>query len=316
MACILATATEIRDEIGQLMAPGTRRVAIVAFVGSGASAYIPRPKGAMIVCWPKAGGTTPSAVRDLIGRGANVLFADKVHMKLYWARGRGAIVGSANLSTNALGSGGLKELAVKVSDKSISIDALLKNVRPRAVTEKELNELERAHRRLGRQFTGHEPSIDYNQWFESKHRNKWRLGWWDEPCDYSKKAISKAKSEYGRTPLNAIWGRPSDYTRNDWILNFRLTNKGARELKWLQVDFTVHAGTRKDMFPYEAVQVRTMKECTVPPFSLSGRFIGALNRACQRFGIKRLKNLKSVRPPIQFLELLAEEFGTQRARKT
>jgi len=193
-------------------------------------------------------------------------------MKLYWAHGRGAIIGSANLSTNALGSGGLKELAVRVPDKAVPIAAILRAVRPRAVSEKELNKLERAHRRLGRQFTGSEPRIGYKEWFESKHRNRWKLGWWVEPVGFSKKAKNHAKEDFGRAPINSIWGHGTDFTRDDWILTFRLSDKRAWEPRWLYVNFVVRAGDKKETFPYEAVQVWKMKECTIPPFSLRRGF--------------------------------------------
>lgn len=78
--------------------------------GNGADAYIRNPKGVEILCWPKAGSTNPDALRDLINRGAIVKFVDDLHMKVYWSK-KGVVVTSANLSTNALGSGSLKSLA-------------------------------------------------------------------------------------------------------------------------------------------------------------------------------------------------------------
>jgi hypothetical protein len=92
-----------------------RRVAIVGYVGPGANFYLGDPQGIEIICWPRAGGTNAAAVRDLVKRGAVISFADRVHMKLYWSRGGDAVIGSPNLSTNALGAGDLKELALRVA---------------------------------------------------------------------------------------------------------------------------------------------------------------------------------------------------------
>ena len=108
------------------MAPGGgRRVAISAFVGDGARAFIRKPLGVEIICWPRAGGTNPLELNRLKNAGAHISFADRLHMKVYWAAKRGAIVGSANLSTNALGAGGLKEFGVLLPPGSIDIDELI-----------------------------------------------------------------------------------------------------------------------------------------------------------------------------------------------
>lgn len=75
MGKILCNSAEIRQEIIQLFkSPGKRRVAISAFVGMGADAYLPNPKGLKLICWPKAGGTNPDMLRKLIKRGVEVFF--------------------------------------------------------------------------------------------------------------------------------------------------------------------------------------------------------------------------------------------------
>jgi hypothetical protein len=123
---ILKSSASIRKAIGELMAPGGgRRVAISAFVGDGARAFIRKPLGVEIICWPRAGGTNPLELNRLKNAGAHISFADRLHMKVYWAAKRGAIVGSANLSTNALGAGGLKEFGVLLPPGSIDIDELI-----------------------------------------------------------------------------------------------------------------------------------------------------------------------------------------------
>ncbi|MET0645175.1 MAG: hypothetical protein ABW208_01055 [Pyrinomonadaceae bacterium] len=115
MKKVIYKSAEIREEIGRLFSSSKgRRVAVVAFVGDGAEEYVRKPEGLHIYCWPKEGGTNPNALRKLIRLGAKVHFADSLHMKVYWTEDRGAIITSANLCTNALGSGDLKEIGVRL----------------------------------------------------------------------------------------------------------------------------------------------------------------------------------------------------------
>ncbi len=98
---ILYTTSAIRNAIQELFSdPKRRRVALVAFVGSDAEAYLPYPEGLELVCWPKAGATDANVIGRLLKRGAVVKFSDNLHMKVYWAAGKGAIITSANLSSN------------------------------------------------------------------------------------------------------------------------------------------------------------------------------------------------------------------------
>src|ERR1051325_11165032 len=106
MKKLLYKSSDVRKAIAQIFSLSKgRRVAITAFVGDGAEAYLRKPEGLTLICWPKAGGTNPNALRKLIKLRVQVYFADALHMKLYWTEDKGAIITSANLSTNALGIG-------------------------------------------------------------------------------------------------------------------------------------------------------------------------------------------------------------------
>ena len=99
MKRLLYTSADVRQAIIRLFRSSKgHRVAISAFVGDGAEAYLPKPKGLQLICWPKAGGTNPNVLRKLMKRGVEVFFADRLHMKTYWSEDRGAVVTSANLS--------------------------------------------------------------------------------------------------------------------------------------------------------------------------------------------------------------------------
>jgi hypothetical protein len=146
---ILNTSAAIRKAITTLMAPSKmRRVAIVAFVGDGARAFIRNPKGVEIICWPKAGGTNPLELRRLKKAGACIRFADRLHMKVYWAAGRGAIVTSANLTTNALGAGDLREFGVLLPANTIAIDDIIGSLKSRPFNRADIQKLEEEHRKL------------------------------------------------------------------------------------------------------------------------------------------------------------------------
>lgn len=303
---ILHDTASIQREVADLMRPGARRVAIVAFVGAGAEAYIPRPKGVTIVCWPKAGGTNPNAIRELMRRKADVWFADKLHMKLFWAEQRGAVIGSANLTTNALGAGGLKELAVRVPAESVNVDKLLISVKPRKPSKAALDRLEFEHRKLGAKLTGRGRPISFLTWFDSKVRSSWKLGWWDSSVSFSEQARAKAHAEYNRRPLDSIWGYRNEHNDYDWILSFCLTEKRVYKPRWLFVDFVVPSGRKGDEYSFEAVQVRTPRECPMPPFALTKQFNRAFARACREYGFQNLQDLKSSKPPKNWLRIICQ----------
>lgn len=98
---ILSSSKEIKAAIRDIFSiKNQRRVAVTAFVGDEANAYLSYPQGIELYCWPKAGGTNPAAISDLQTRGVKVYFSDSLHMKLYWSK-KGVIITSANLSTNS-----------------------------------------------------------------------------------------------------------------------------------------------------------------------------------------------------------------------
>ena len=89
MPRILYTSGEVREAIVSLFeATSGRKVAISAFVGYGAEAYLGKIKGLELICWPKAGGTNPHALRKLISKGAKISFSDLLPSPLgFFSRG-------------------------------------------------------------------------------------------------------------------------------------------------------------------------------------------------------------------------------------
>lgn len=112
---ILYTSSAILERLLKLLGSpdkDDRRVALVAYVGGGARAFLAAPDGMRVICNPSPGGTSARVLRELIQAGAKVQLSQHLHAKVYWSEKRGCIVGSANASTNALGVGGLVETAV------------------------------------------------------------------------------------------------------------------------------------------------------------------------------------------------------------
>jgi len=119
----------MRTAIEHVLAPRRgRRVIAVAFVGADALRFLPSPEGIEIYCWPKAGGTNPHAIEQLQQAGAIVYFVERLHMKIYASDGGGTVLGSANLTNNALGESGLLECGVYIDNGVIDISQVLKNL--------------------------------------------------------------------------------------------------------------------------------------------------------------------------------------------
>jgi hypothetical protein len=309
----LLRSSEIRAEIIKLFSSkNTRRVAVVAFVGDGAEAYLPNPKGLELICWPRAGGTNPNALRRLMKRGANISFVDALHMKLYWSASDGAIVTSANLSTNALGAGNLKEIGVVLPTGSIDIDSLISRLNPRPVSSAELRELDRLHNlyviKNKNDFRRARPKeLTYAEWYESTHRVEWRLSWWDTSfVSASKSAKEITRRDYGKAePHWAQECKRREFAEGDWTLSFRLSPKGATGIAWMFVDYVVNLSPvekKRFGYPCEAVQVWPPNRYPERPFRIDSRFRTAFSAAVREYEAERIINSRTAIPKESLLE--------------
>src|ERR1051325_7986254 len=121
---IITEPARIRAALHDLLSdPNDERVAAVAYVGADALSFLSAPTGITIYCWPQAGGTNPIAVEELVRNGIKVNFVKRLHAKVYWSQSRGALIGSANLTSNALGEGGLREAVVWVPPGAFDMNA-------------------------------------------------------------------------------------------------------------------------------------------------------------------------------------------------
>jgi hypothetical protein len=151
------------------------------------------------------------------------------------------------------------------------------------------------------------------EWYSLPARSEWKLGWWDDYGNFAKEAREIVRNDFNkREPEDFIACRKQDFRQADWLLSFRLTKRGTSVSKWMFVDFVVKVG-RKDKkayyadYPYQAIQVWTRKHYPSPPFVVTTPFRAALRAACLKYGIERIKKMRSTRPPSRLLQMIANE---------
>lgn len=313
MGKILYNSTEVRKEIVNLFKSGGKRVAITAFVGSGAEAYLPNPTGVDLVCWLKEGGTNPNELRNLMKRGVKVYHSDSVHMKVYWGENYGAIITSANLSTNALGSGNLKEIGILLKQKELDIDNLWKSINPITITGQDLYLLDNLHKEYSKRNPydrKNEKRNTFLDWYESPYPVKWKLAWTEGETDLAQVAKEKAVQEYNvKNPHNWLGYDKENYVPNDWILTFSL-KRTPKEIKWMWPDFIVQIPISDKVGDrYQAIQLYPNTKYPQPPFAVSKKdFKKAFSEACKEFGIKKIKGIIDTTPPDKLIKLIKKHY--------
>jgi hypothetical protein len=318
MTTILYSSENVRKRITDIFKlEKGRRIAISAFVGIGAEAFLPRPTGIILVCWPKAGGTNPETIRKLIRNGINVFFVESLHMKLYWTENEGAIITSANLSTNALGDGNLKEIGVFLKSNEIDIDRIIRSLDPKAVDQERLHLLDKEHN----SYLKKNPNLlsldkskpkSFAQWYTSPLRTKWKMGWSDSYGELSRSAKKKLAEDYYESP-GQEWLAfcKNEVNSDEWILSFMLKKK-PKDLKWMYPDFVLDLskleGSKED-YPCQAVQAYPNNRYPTPPFKIRDiRFKEALTKACEEFGIENIKEAKTANPSEEFVDLIYKNY--------
>jgi hypothetical protein len=321
---LLYSSAAVRKAVVQLLSdPNDRRVAVSAFVGDGAEAFLRYPKGILLVCWPNPTGTNPRAVRDLLRKGVDVRFSDSLHMKVYWSSLRGTIITSANLSTNALGAGGLKEVGVKLPPGTFDIERVLSSLRMRHVKGTELDRLDRERDKYLVRNQTPVPVVQrrdsFRDWYKSPMRKRWLLGFWSDPnFTVAKSTIDLLKAEEGvksaHLYLAAKKGRVQE---NQWLVFSKVSTNRARMTQWMYSDHVIRV-PRWDQkaynpdYPYQVVQVRSPKFYPIPPFQIDARFRSALSAAVREVGEDYLDRLVTLRPGAKLLASLYSHYEKPR----
>jgi hypothetical protein len=229
---ILRTNKSIRCKLRWLMEDTTtRRVVLVAFVGAEAIDYLRHPEGIELYCWPNPGGTNPAGLRQLLASGVDVQAVNNLHMKVFWSKRRGAIVGSANLTANGLGDQGLHELAVFLPPGHVDIDAILGPLHVEPLNRDMLNWLEQ-QRNLHPAGTGRPAASraiakkgtlpSFVEWVENATPS-WRLYWWTETDEAPRDAVDYVERATGKRHYHDYLNTSSvsHYRPGEWVLSFR-----------------------------------------------------------------------------------------------
>jgi hypothetical protein len=319
---VLYTGQEIRNEIRRIFANSSeRRVAVVAFVGKGAIAHLPKPRGLEVYCWARAGCTIVSAIEALQDDGAEVYFAERMHAKVYWAAKSGAIVGSANVSDNAFGSGNLQEAAVAMPSKKVDIERLIRIIKPRPVTPEALEALRREEaieRRSRRDAPAKTTIPTFTEWHDGTGGTRWK---WDYYEGYGGEVSRRAKEAAKEMHPTYV---PQDYVHcnrgtlkeSDWVLRVKLTPNGLLMApEWIYIERVVLVAKNdrrayNAAFPYQAIQIRERRHCPAPPFVIDASFKAALRAASKAFGASNVRSQVVSKPPTKaFLALIRQQIG-------
>ena len=236
-------------------------------------------------------------------------------MKIYWTSDLGCVVTSANLSTNALGAGGLKEFGVLLAKGAIKIKTILDSIKPRDATPAALDALEKRHKAYVAANPGRvrrsRRTDTFQQWFALRpgFRPKWKIGDFGTVAKAaSKRTYAMSMEEYGRGPVEFITGGPRDYAQWDWVLKFRVHGGKVESPSWMCVSniFRVPRSDKSYIreFPIEAVQNRPLHEYERPPFEIDKRFRSAFRTSLRLYGTEKIADLTSRVPPRSFLKEL------------
>jgi hypothetical protein len=305
----------VRLAIKKVLESEGKRVAISAFVGRGAEAFLPNPKGMTLICWPKDGNSTnPTVLRRIKQRGAKVFFADRLHMKLYWAP-TGAVITSANLSTGALGKGGLKEVGVHMPAGAVDIKRVIESLSMRPFNKKDMARLDRTQCASARHHPEHKKVCTFRQWLDLPSRPEWRLALVTGTCECSESAKRYTQLTHQRhEPSDFLGtGAATDYSEGDRVLC--LTWNGGTDkptqCSWMWVDRVVSVSKRDHAAydpetPYQALQVSSSVHYPPPPFSLDSKIKAAIRKAVVAYGFN--KATWTVRVPPALIALIAKHY--------
>lgn len=281
----LKNSDEIRNKISDLFSTDCRKVAIVAFIGSSATEYIPNFKNLQIYCWPHPGATSANGIRQLQQKGVKVFFSDNMHKKIYWAKGRGTIVASANLTDNGLSGEGLQESAVFIPSDDFDIDTEISNLKEVGLAGyQEIEDLEK-RARISESFIPPKKSktMSFKDFMNLSHTPQIKiLSYGDFRTPKSKKEIKEnIKLEQKLSAVNLINDNDVDNIANfdigDIVLQVKTFNdndeihKGnKRPLTWLFVDAITYSEEDES---YLVAQIKQNREI---PFDLDNpEFVAA-----------------------------------------
>jgi hypothetical protein len=214
-------------------------------------------------------------------------------MKVYWTKGKGAVVASTNLSTNAYGAGALHEAGVLVPSASIKIDSLLKSVDPQLVTKAALATLKRAAAQTASKARSLSNRRTFVDWLEMSRRPQWLLFCSDSyVASPSQRLRTVAKEETGSPKVfNWVNCRRGELKPEDFVLSISLgSSERPVSMEWLYVHKVVLPARRdrryNEDWPFEAGQLYRNAACPAQPFVIDTAFRRALRALHRELGPK------------------------------
>jgi hypothetical protein len=321
---ILTRPERIRAAITEILGEAKgERVIAVAYVGADALSFLPAPAGVTVYCWPQAGGTNPYGVEALVDAGAKVRFVKRLHAKVYWSSSRGALVGSANLTANALGEQALQEAAVWVPAGAFDMRSFTRSLKVEPDFSGVLQQLHEAHVRFQlrnpprRRLGGPRPQLpSFPEWFSREGRADWRLGWYDEEADAPKDAVKGYEEETGTREFAAFMGTksPHNFKIGVFTLNFRVREVANRvklsAFGWWSPDTKVQSSQKgwKD-YPYIWFARTLIPAGTRPPFNAQDRrFRAAFQETINEMGGLKWLERGPLKPTKRFFDLLNRHY--------
>ena len=248
-------------------------------------------------------------------------------MKLYWSRKRGAVLGSANLSKNALGNSSQFELAVYFPLKTIDIKRLTRRFVAAPIDDLMIDKFEKKynlyHLRNQDEYPQYLPNKSqvpsYLKWRELRRKSKetqFRLYWWWEVDNPPRDALQVVKRETGSEEYHNFmnsWSK-NNYKQGEWVLAFRALEDENIDLRRLRLEWfipQVYARTKNKRWSgVNHIWFQIGKQLPAVPFNLEDPFLKQalkdvlINNAC------KVENLvkNGTQPTEEFLLSLEQRY--------
>jgi hypothetical protein len=237
-------------------------------------------------------------------------------MKVYWTATRGAVVASANLSTNAYGHGGLHEAGVLLPSNAINIDDVIDSVNPYNVTPKALAKLKIEHKRIKRSKKPATDKKSFLDWIKNPQKNPWKLDFFGAYGGSACTNLRDVAKEESTRVENWFFCCKGAVKEEDYILNVDLASRRKPIVDgWLFVHRVVPVRRRERQYdsrwPYQAGQLYPPSACPQPPFHIDGHFRTALRLAYKALGTdsgKEFSEASTRRPSKRLLKLIETNY--------
>ncbi len=221
-------------------------------------------------------------------------------MKVYWSASRGAVITSANLSSNALGHGDLREAGIRLPRGAVDIARLLKPLKKVRLTARKLTQLRSSYRtereKNPARSSGRNEQLTFAEWYASKPRGSWKLAPYNGAGRSSQAIRNYARAESGKRDIEYCVGtRRGELAENDYVLCVDVSDERvAKTPEWLFVSKIVHVGITDPAyergFPYQAGQLDPLKYYRRPPFRIDAQFRRALRQVLVDLGTDGVAN--------------------------